>query len=155
MLNLASTNMMVSQLPPEVQAQMGPLLGMATGSLGFWSIIFVPVSFLIGTFVIHLIAKMLGGQGEYSRFAYLVATYQAPITMVSYILLIIPVLGGCIQSLLSIYGLVLSYFAIKVNYSLSSGKAIAVVLIPIILFFIIMICVVTFVTSTLAGIGSA
>jgi hypothetical protein len=155
MLNLASTNAMVAQLPPDLRDSLAPVIAMTTGAGGWWAIIFVPVAFLIGTFITHLIAKMLGGQGDYARYAYLNSTYQAPITAVSAILLIIPFLGGCVQSLLSIYALVLSYFAVKVNYGLSSGKAIAVVLIPIVLFFIILFCVATFVISTLAGIGSA
>jgi hypothetical protein len=152
-LNLSSVNAMLSQLPPEIAAQMGPLMSLAAGG-GIWAIIMVPVFFLIGTFITHLIAKMLGGQGEYSRYAYLNASFQAPLTMISSIVAIIPFLGGCVSSLLGIYGLVLNYFAVKVNYSLSSGKAIAVVLIPIILVFILAICFGAFFASLLAGMPS-
>jgi hypothetical protein len=153
-LNLSSANAMLSQLPPEIAAQMGPMLSMAAGGGGFWAIIMVPVFFLIGTFITHLVAKVLGGQGEYSRYAYLNASFQAPITMISSIVALIPFLGGCVGSLLGIYGLVLTYFAVKVNYSLSSGKAIAVVLIPIILVFILLICFGAFFASMLAGMPS-
>src|SRR5688572_5554730 len=78
-IGASSAAAMISQmgLPPEVQAQMGPMLGMVTGSAGVAAIISVPLGFLIGTFIMHLIAKMLGGQGEYSKFAYLSSTFQA------------------------------------------------------------------------------
>jgi hypothetical protein len=84
---------------------------------------------------------MLGGQGEFSTFAYLVSTYQAPITIVSSILAVIPFVGGCVSLLLTIYGYVLSFFAIKVNYNLTSGRAIAALLIPLALLFAVFICI--------------
>jgi hypothetical protein len=143
LIGASSTAAMISQmgLPPEVQAQMGPMLNMAMGSAGLGAIIAVPVFFLIGTFIMHLIAKMLGGQGDYSKFAYLASTYQAPITIASSVLSIIPFLGGCVGALLGIYGIVEAYFAIKVNYGLSSGRAITAILIPFVLVFLFFICI--------------
>jgi len=142
-IGASSTAALISQmgLPPEAQAQMGPLLGMVTGSVGLAAIISVPVGFLIGTFIIHLIAKMLGGQGDYGKYAYLTSTFQAPLTIASSILSIIPFLGGCIGFLVLIYTYVESYFAVKANYGLTSGKAIAVVLIPLVLLFLLIVCV--------------
>ena len=143
-IGASSMTAMLSQmdgLPPEVQAQMGPMLSMATGGAGFGAILIVPISFLIGTFIIHLIAKMLGGQGEYSTFAYLVSTYQAPLTMASSIIAIIPFLGGCISFLIFIYTYVESYFAVKANYGLTSGRAVAAILIPLVIIFVLAACV--------------
>jgi hypothetical protein len=126
-------------LPPEVMAQVGPMMSMMTGG-SVAAILTVPIFFLIGTFIMHLIAKMLGGQGEYATFAYLASTYQAPITIVSAILAVIPVVGGCVSALLGIYGYVLAYFAIKVNYNLTSGRAIAAILIPLVIIVLIIMC---------------
>ena len=138
----SSAAAMISQmgLPPEVQAQMAPMLSMATGGAGFGAILMVPIGFLIGTFIIHLIAKMLGGQGEYSTYAYLVSTYQAPLTIASSIISIIPFLGGCIAFLIVIYTYVESYFAVKVNYGLSSGRAVAAILIPLAILVVLVAC---------------
>jgi hypothetical protein len=141
-IGAGSTAAMISQmgLPPEVEAQMGPMMGLVTGGAGLAAIITVPVAFLIGTFITHLIAKVLSGQGDYSKFAYLASTYQAPLTIVSSVLSIIPFLGGCIALLIWIYTYVESYFAVKVNYGLSNGRALAVVLIPLALVLILAFC---------------
>jgi hypothetical protein len=135
-------NAMLSQagLPPEVEAQMGPMFAAMTGGAGLAAILTVPLFFLIGSFIYHLLAKVMGGVGEYSTLAYLMATYQAPLTIASSVLSIIPALGGCLAFLLSIYSYVLSYYAIKANYGLSSGKAIAIVLIPIVVIFLLLTC---------------
>ena len=142
LIGVSSVDAMLDQadLPPEVAAQMAPLLGAAVGGAGIAAIITVPVFFLIGSFIYHLLATMLGGQGDYGKFAYLMSTYQAPITIASSIISIIPFLGGCVAFLLTIYAYVETYFAVRANYGLSSGKALAVVLIPIALIFLLFLC---------------
>jgi hypothetical protein len=146
---------MISQMgiPPEMRGQVGSVLGLVTGGAGFGAIIAVPLGFLIGTFIIHLIAKMLGGQGDYGKYAYLSSTFQAPLTIISSILSIIPFLGGCIGFLLIIYTYVEAYFAVKVNYGLTSGRAIAAILIPLAIVFLILICLVVLVGGVLAGLS--
>jgi hypothetical protein len=61
--------------------------------------------------------------------------------MISSILSIIPFLGGCIGFLVLIYTYVESYFAVKSNYGLSSGRAIATILIPLAIVFVLVLCV--------------
>jgi hypothetical protein len=142
LMGAASAAAMISQmgLPPEAQAQMEPMVSAMTGRVGLAAIITVPVFFLIGTFILHLIATMLGGQGEYSTLAYLFSIFQAPLTIVGSILAIIPFLGGCVSFLIFIYSYVEGYFAVKANYGLSSGRALAVILIPLALLIILGIC---------------
>jgi MFS family permease len=153
-IGAASSAAMLSQvLPPEARAEVGPMLGAFTGGAGLVAIIVVPVGFLIGTFILHLIAKVLGGQGDYGKFAYLVSTYQAPLTMVSSILSIIPFLGGCIGLLIVIYTYVESYFAVKVNYGLTSGKAIITVLIPLILVILLFGCIAVLAIAGIAALS--
>jgi hypothetical protein len=156
LIGASSAAAMISSmgLPPEAQAQLGPMLSMVTGGAGFAAIIAVPVGFLIGTFIIHLIAKMLGGQGDYGKFAYLASTYQAPLTMASAILSIIPFLGGCLGFILIIYTYVESYFAVKTNYGLTSGKAIAAILIPLAILLILFICIGVVVVGGIAALSS-
>ncbi|GIV75992.1 MAG: hypothetical protein KatS3mg050_0386 [Litorilinea sp.] len=132
-------------LPPEVIQQFNMIMspGMMTGLMGaqtIASIILSPIFFLIGVGILHLVASLLGGQGDFGRYAYLNATFQAPITIASAILGFVPFLGGCLSFLLAIYGIVLAYFATKVNYGLTSGKALVVVLVPVILVFLVFIC---------------
>lgn len=137
-----SVNAMLAQadLPPEVAAQLAPLMGSMMGAGGFAAIITVPLFFLIGAGIYHLLAKVLGGDGDFGVFTYLLATFQAPITIVSALLGIVPFLGGCLAALLSIYSLVLTYFAIRVNYNLPGGRAIAVLLIPVIVVMLLAFC---------------
>jgi hypothetical protein len=142
-----------ADLPPEVLEQIRPLVGTLSATSGLAAIITVPLFFLIGTFILHFIAKMFGGQGEFNIFAYLTATFQAPLTIVSSILSVIPVLGGCVSFLIVIYTYILSFFAVKANYGLTSGRAVAVILIPIVLLFVLAICFGVLLGGVLASMG--
>ena len=149
MLFGSSTGMlaMIEQmdLPPETAAQMREMFssGMMSafmGGAGLSSIVTTPLFFLIGAGIFYLIGRMLGGQGDLGRYAYLLATFQAPLGIITALLGLVPMLGGCLGLILSIYSLVLTYFATKVGLNLSSGKAIAVIVIPVALLLLLMIC---------------
>ena len=129
-------------------------LGGMLGARGGPAIVTVPVFFLIGALIVHLLATVLGGKGDFGKIAYLISTYQAPITIASAIIALIPFLGGCITPLLGIYGLVLEYFAVKVNYGLTQGRAIAVVLIPIALVIVLVFCVGFVLAAAMAGLSN-
>jgi hypothetical protein len=134
------------ELPPEAKSQLGAILsgGMMTGLMGagsLFGIILSPIVFLIGAGILHLIARMLGGQGEYGKYAYLLALFQAPLSILQSIIGLVPFLGGCIVFISWIYSLVLTYYATKVGHGLSSGKAITVVVIPIVLAILLFACV--------------
>ncbi len=145
--NTGTLNQMIGMmnLPPAVTQQMrtmmsSGIINAAMGGAGVAAIISIPISFLIGVGILHLLAKLLGGQGDFGNYAYLIATFQAPIIIVSAILGFVPGLGSCLGSILSIYGFVLTYYATKVAYNLTSGKAIAVVLIPILVVILLFAC---------------
>ncbi|MEM7124861.1 MAG: Yip1 family protein [Chloroflexota bacterium] len=106
------------------------------------SIIFAPIGFLIGVGILHLIARLLGGQGDFGRYAYLNAAFQAPIQIVTSVLGLIPFLGGCVSFLLALYSLVLVYFATKTEHQLSQGRSIMVLLIPLIIGILLSACIV-------------
>jgi hypothetical protein len=128
-------------LPPEAQAQLSTLLNSGMfGAASLWSIVVIPIGFLIVVGITHLLATLLRGSGDYGKMGYLRATYQAPILIIGAVLGFVPFLGGCIYSLLWIYSFVLSYYAVKVNYDLTSGQAIAVVLIPLALGLLLLMC---------------
>jgi len=133
-------------LPPESAAVLNQMMAggafaALSGAGAFLGIILTPIFFLIGTGIIHLIATILKGQGDFGRFAYLSAAIQSPISIVTALLGFVPVVGGCVVFLISIYSLVLYYFAIKVSYRLTSGRAITVILIPIIAVLLLAICI--------------
>lgn len=146
-------------LPPESQAMIdamvqGGLFAGMSGAGALTGIIITPIFFLIAVGIVHLIATLFGGRGDFGRYAYLSAAITAPISIVNGVLAFIPVLGGCVALLISIYSIVLNYFAVKVAYSLSSGRAIAVILVPLIIVLGLVFCVGFFFAAALAGLSS-
>ncbi|MFN8456366.1 MAG: Yip1 family protein [Anaerolineae bacterium] len=144
-----------ADLPPEVAAQLSASAAGGAGSIvGAFcaALILAPIFFLIGSGIYFLIAKLFGGAGAFEEQTYLLAAIAAPITIVSGVVGIIPFLGGCVAFLLTIYQLVLNYFAVKVTHNLTSGKALAVVLIPVAIFFL---CLCLGVAGFVAIVGSA
>lgn len=141
-------------LPPETEAQLTPLLNSgALGGMGaanLWAIVSVPLGFLIGVGILWLLARLLGGTGEYGRYAYLMAAFAAPLTILSALLGLIPLAGSCIAFIVYIYQLVLTYYATKVEHQLSSGRAITVVLIPVIVALLLILCFVFLLVGMLA-----
>lgn len=142
-------------LPPELQAQLQETLESgAMGGSGVASIIISPILFLIGVAMLYLIARLLGGTGTFGRYAYLIAVFQAPITILNAVLNFIPVAGACLALAFSIYAIVLTYFATKVEHNLSSGRALTAVLIPALLIILLIFCAIAFVASVFIGIQS-
>jgi hypothetical protein len=148
-VNSGFMDQMISQmkLPPEAAQQVNTLLsrgamGGMMGGASLASIIFTPLGFLIGAGILHLIATLLGGRGNFGNYTYLLASFQAPIALINAVLSFVPVVGVCLTGILSIYSIVLTYFATKVEYNLTSGKAIAVVLIPVLFVILLLACVV-------------
>lgn len=132
-------------LPPEAAAQMRQMLssGMMSafvGGAGLSAIITTPLFFLLGAGIFFLIGRMLGGQGDLGRYAYLLASFQAPLGIITAILGLVPMAGGCLGLFVSLYSLVLTFFATKVGLNLTSGKAIAVIVIPVAVVLLLMIC---------------
>ncbi len=116
----------------------GGTLGIA-GFASLANIITVPLFFLISVGIYFLIAKVLGGTGDYGRYAYLNAAFSAPLGILTALLGMVPFVG-CITPLISIYSLVLVYFATKTEHQMSSGRAIWVVLIPVLFGIVLMLC---------------
>lgn len=128
-------------LPPEVAEQARQMFANGVmGGAGFSAIISTPLFFFIGAAIFYLIGRVLGGSGDLGRYSYLLASFQAPIGILSALLNIVPVVGACVSAILALYSLVLTYFATKVGLNLSSGKAIAVILIPVILLILLAFC---------------
>ncbi len=63
--------------------------------------------------VSNLIARLFEGEGTYSALVYAFASYLAPLSLISGVLGLIPVLGGFLALLPGLYGLVLNVIAVK------------------------------------------
>ena len=106
-----------------------------------FSFIAVPVSFFIVVGIQYLLAKAFRGEGNFLTQGYTYLLFEVPISIVSYLLGFIPILGGIAGFALAIYGIVLNVFAIMAVHRLSGGKAVGVVLIPIaVLILLVFLC---------------
>lgn len=81
------------------------------------------IGLAIGAGIIQGIAKALGGEGTHSQLIYGMASYTAPISLVSSVLSIIPIVNY-LSIPLSIYGIVLNVIAVKATNKFSWGRAI-------------------------------
>ena len=108
-----------------------------------FSFISVPISFFILVGIQYLLAKAFKGEGNFLTQSYATLLFEVPIYIASYLLGLIPILGGIAGFALLIYGWVLNVFAIMAVHRLSGGKASAVVFIPIaVIFLLLLLCAV-------------
>jgi hypothetical protein len=101
--------------------------------------IFGVIGFAIVSGLLHLIAGLLGGKGDYGRLAYMLAAVSVPFSILSSLITPIPYLG-CLAFLLSLYIIVLEVLAIDGVYQFGVGKAIITLLIPLIAIFLLAFC---------------
>lgn len=104
----------------------------------FATICCAPVSAVIavGVFALvvgiyHLVAKMFQGQGTYSQLAFAMASFQVPLTVISTILAAIPWIS-ILTIPIGIYMIILTILAVKATHQFTTGKAVAVVVIPVV-----------------------
>jgi hypothetical protein len=91
------------------------------------------VSWLFGSGVNYVFAKLLGGKGDYTKQSYLLSLYIAPLSIVSAIITSIPVVGVWLSFFVSIYGFYLLTLALKEAHGYSTGRAILTWLIPFVI----------------------
>ena len=127
-----------------------------TASGNTFAFISVPITFFILVGIQYLLAKAFKGEGNFLTQAYTTLLFEVPIYVVSYLLGLIPILGGIAGFALLIYGWVLNVFAIMAVHRLSGGKASAVVFIPIaVLFFLVFLCAIVLAAIFVAAVKSS
>jgi hypothetical protein len=120
-----------------------PSFGGGIFSIPF-SIIFALIGSFIGAGIIHFVAKLLGGEGDFAHFYYAVATYQFPLSIAIGLLSVIPIIG-CLNIFISLYMLYLLIQTTRGIHNLDSGKAaIAALVVPIGLFLFVFCCLIVF-----------
>lgn len=133
-----------------VGGAIGSTIGIAAFVMG---IVLTPIisviMWLIGSGIIYIVAKLLGGKGDFKLQSYLFAIYMAPISIISTIIGVIPVVNmlGIVVTLYSLYLLTL---AIKESHRFTTMKAVITWLIPAVL---LMIVVLVLGAAFLAGLG--
>lgn len=146
-----------------------PAAGFTPGIASFVFILIVAVvsfiGFFVSGFILHFIAKALGGQGNAVQLLYLMsigALAVSPIWALAYLLSAIPCVG-CLLLLLGliplVYSLYLYYVAAMLAHKLDSGKAaIAVVgwvIVLAVIFAILFVIMAMLIGASLYGLGAA
>jgi len=146
----AAVNYIIAGVISGVIAFLATLIGLSqTGSatttaigagLGALGIIVSPIVTLIGAFIgvgiIWIFAKILGGKGTYTQLFFLVSLFAIPMAVIG-LVIVIPAVGSILGLLVGLYTLYLWVIAVQSSQELSTGRAVAAVLIPIILIGII------------------
>jgi hypothetical protein len=114
--------------PPTTGTSFSRFFTLAT-SIGLVGV--VPLLFFILMGIVFLLAKAFGGEGTFLEQCNSSLYIQAPLGIFSKLLALIPVVGRILNSVLSLYGIVLQVFVIMAVHRLSRGKAIATILIPL------------------------
>jgi hypothetical protein len=115
--------------PPATSTTFSKLFSLTT-SIGLIGV--VPLLFFLLMGIVYLVAKAFGGQGTFLEQCNSSLYIQAPLGIFSKLLALIPVVGRVLNSVLSLYGIVLQVFVIMAVHRLSRGKAIVTILIPLV-----------------------
>jgi hypothetical protein len=105
-------------------------------------IVVVPLGYYIGIGLMHLGAMIFGGRGSFTTLAYLVSLFYIPLGIVSALLGFIPCVGGLISLAVAVFQIILSVRVLKVNYQLSTGRAVGAYFVPTVVIFIIFGCII-------------
>lgn len=115
--------------PPATNSTFLRLFALATS---YGLIVVVPMLFFLLMGFVYLLARAFGGQGTFLEQCNTSLSIQAPLGILSKLLALIPGIGRILNSVLSLYGIVLQVFVIMAVHRLSRGKAIATILIPVV-----------------------
>ncbi len=113
----------------------------------------VIVSFFIGNGIIYLIAKAFRGQGTFLAQGYTDLLLNVPLGILSTLVSRAPLLGGLMAFGISIYAIVLRIFSIMAVHRLSAGKAIAVVLLPVVVSVLLLVVFIAILIGLIAAMG--
>lgn len=124
------------------------ILGLV-GTIVFGTI-FLTLGYFVGVLVFWVFAKLFGGQAGYMSH-YNGASFLALMALPN----IIPIVGPFLSMLTGLWGIVMHIFLVREIHKLSTGKAVAAVLIPYLLLFILFAIIVFVVIGILMAAGVA
>src|SRR5258706_2413427 len=115
--------------PPTTGSLFSQFFALATS---YVLVVVVPGLFFLLMGIVYGFARYFGGQGTFLDQCNASLSIQAPLGIFSKLLALIPVVGRILNSVLSLYGIILQVFVIMAVHRLSLGKAIATILLPIV-----------------------
>jgi hypothetical protein len=114
------------------------------------SIFIAPIVFFVIVGAFYLMARAFGGRGAFLPQSYTIALVHIPLSIISGLLVFIPVanLGTLLFFVLFVYRLVLYGNSVIAVHRLNRGKATLVVLIPVFVFFVLlMLCALSLIAA--------
>ncbi|GAC1387771.1 MAG: hypothetical protein NVSMB33_17440 [Ktedonobacteraceae bacterium] len=115
--------------PPSISTPFLRFLALVTS---YGLVVLVPVLFFLLMGIVYALARYFGGQGTFLEQCNASLAIQAPLGILSKLLALIPGVGRILNSVLSLYGIVLQVLVIMAVHRLSRGKAVATVFIPVV-----------------------
>ena len=116
-------------LPPEYQE-----MAVGAGSNVVCSLcstlIGAAIGFYLSNGLVYLGARIFGGSGDFTTQAYLASLFAVPVGIVSGLVGLVPCVGLIAVLAVSVYAVVLNVRAVKVAHNLTTGQAVAAVLVP-------------------------
>jgi hypothetical protein len=147
--------LLLPSLGTELSRQISTGVGLICGAIV--APIFAIIGLALGALILHFLSTLFGGTGTYNRMLYALGAISAPSSLIGYAVSAVTALisvvtkgGGSLVSfclapislLIGIYAIVLEVQAIKAVEKLDTGKAILVILFPLILAIILgVVCV--------------
>ncbi len=110
---------------------------------------------LIGSAILFVFAKLLGGTGDFKTHYFLPSLYIIPITLLSFVFNVIPILGAILGFILGLYTMYLLTMAMKEAHGLSTLKADLVWLLPIIVVILLVVLLFGALFAAIAGAAAA
>jgi Yip1-like protein len=146
---LSQFGTLINNLPPDSQEALRSLFSRTGGS--FVGVVCgAPIGAVFGLFfyfiglgIQHWLAQLFGGVGVFEKFFALNATFYTPIALVTGVLANIPLIS-CLGVLISFYAVYLNFLSLRAVHKLTSGKAVTVILIPVLIACLLAACIVFF-----------
>ncbi len=141
-----------------VIAALAGLLGGVFGPLGviggfITALITTPLGFLVGVAAYYAGAKIMKGTGTFLEHAWVWSTIWAPVTIISSIVGIIPILGGIVSFIIGLVALYFYYLSIQAVHRLEGSNAILAIVIGFVITLVVGLVVGLIVTSVLLIVG--
>jgi len=138
---------LLDNVPAESRDALRTILG-GTGGGGIFGLVcgapigavFGFVFYFIGTAIQSWIARLFGGTGAFEKFFFVNAAFYAPIFLVTSFISNIPLIN-CLTIFVSLYALYLNFVSLQAVHKLTSGKAVMVILIPLLVACFLVACI--------------
>lgn len=137
-----------SQLFPMASGFVGVAAFLATLIL---TPIWFVISWLIVSGILYIFALLFGGKGNYTTQSYLYAIYNAPLSIITTILALIPFVGPFLVFIVMLYGLYLLTMALKIAHNYTTGRAVLTWLAPVLIIVVVLVTIGVAILSFILG----